>query len=86
MTNKLPFIGWLLSLVASISVSIPFWLIWTHWGFGAIYFYWLPPTYLSIPFWHCVGLFILMSILRGLVPSIASVSQSVDNKEEKKKN
>ena len=58
MINKLPVIGWLLSICASIS--------------------------LSIPFWNCVGLFIVISIIKGaLVPTLASVSNSNENKNGK---
>jgi hypothetical protein len=28
---------------------------------------WLPAVYLHIPFWHCMGLFVLVAILRGLL-------------------
>ena len=80
MINKLPIIGWLISLVANISLSIPFWICWTACGVGQKYFYFLPDVYRSIPFWDCVGIFIVLSVLRGLFPSLASVSQSNTNK------
>jgi hypothetical protein len=81
MINKLPVIGWLLSLVANVSLSVPFWICWTACGIGAKYFYWLPELYQRIPFWDCVGLFIAISIVKGaLVPQFASVSQT--NKTE----
>jgi hypothetical protein len=75
MLNAIPIIGWLLSLVFSISLAIPFWLIWTIGGIGETYFYWLPPVYHSIGFWESVGLFMVISILKAmLVPKIVSVS------------
>ena len=81
MINKLPIIGWLLSLVANISLSVPFWIVWSYFGIGAKYFYWLPPVYQAISFWNCVGLFICISILKAvLVPTLASVSNSNTNK------
>lgn len=90
MINKLPFLGWLISIIASISMSIPFWLFWTSAGLGARYFYWLPDVYLRIPFWHCVGLFIIVSILKSeLTPTLASVSNKGSdvkvNVDDKKK-
>lgn len=82
MINKLPFIGWFLSFVANVSMSVPFWICWTVCGIGAKYFYFVPEVYRAIPFWNCVGLFIVLSILRGLVPNIASVSHTNTNKNE----
>jgi hypothetical protein len=81
MINKLPFIGWILSFVASVSMALPFWLCWTTFGIGDRYFYWLPEVYRVISFWNCVGLFICASIIKGtFIPSFASVSQSNTNK------
>lgn len=81
MINKLPIIGWALSLIANISLSVPFWIAWTVCGIGAKYFYWLPPVYKSIPFWDCVGIFICVAIIKGaILPSLASVDNSNTNK------
>ena len=78
MINAIPIIGWLLSLLFSISVSIPFWFLWTSCNFGTTYFQFLPTQYQSIPFWDCVGLFIIISILKSaLMPSV-SASASAD--------
>lgn len=75
MLNAIPFIGWLLSLVFSISLAIPFWIVWTACGIGATYFYWLPVVYHEPGFWATVGLFIAISILKAvLVPKLVSVS------------
>ncbi len=83
MINKLPIIGWILSIVANVSLSIPFWLCWTVFGIGTKFFYWLPPVYLAPGFWECVGFFICAGIFKAtLTPQIASVSQS--NTNEKK--
>lgn len=77
MINKLPIIGWILSSVAAVSLSVPFWVCWTASGLGKRYFYWLPEVYQSIPFWHCVGLFIIIAILKGtLVSKLVHVSNS----------
>lgn len=79
MINKLPFIGWVISLTVSISLSIPFWFIWNR--LASIYFYWLPQVYLHIPFWHCVGLFIIMPILKGtLIPTLVEVSSKSESR------
>ncbi len=81
MLNAIPFFGWFLSLFFSISLAIPFWIAWTVCGIGETYFYWIPPVYLHPGFWACVGLFMVMSILKAvLVPRIASVSTSSESK------
>jgi hypothetical protein len=67
MINKIPFLGWFLSVIASISLSVPFWLCWTHYGLGYTYFYFAPPVFRHIPFWHCVGLFIIVGILGSVI-------------------
>lgn len=75
MLNALPFVGWFLSLFFSISLAIPFWIVWTACGIGETYFYWLPKVYLTPGFWACVGLFMVISILKAvLVPKFVSVS------------
>lgn len=75
MLNALPFVGWFLSLFFSISLAVPFWLAWTVAGIGEDYFYFLPSRYHHIGFWACVGLFMVLSILKAvLVPRFISVS------------
>ena len=75
MINKLPFIGWFFSAVASISLSIPFYFLWN--SEAPTYFYWIPKVYLHIPFWDCVALFIIVPIVKStLTPSFVSVSQT----------
>lgn len=75
MLNALPFVGWFLSLGFSISLAVPFWLVWTVCGIGETYFYFLPPVYRSIGFWACVGLFMVLSILKAvLVPRFMSIN------------
>ena len=81
MINKLPFIGWILSLMATVSLAIPFWICWTSCGIGSLYFDFLPAKYQSLPFWHCVGLFMVIGILKGtFTPSLASINQTVEKK------
>ncbi len=48
-------------------------------GLGRHYFYFVPDVYFYIPFWHCVGLFVLVGILRGMVPTVVSVTQHNTN-------
>ena len=67
MINKLPFIGWIISVLLNISMVVPFWVCWTHYGLGVKYFYFLPPVFQVIGFWACVGLFTVISILKGLL-------------------
>lgn len=77
MINAIPVIGWVLSLFFSISLAIPFWLLWTVFGLGDTYAYWLPPIYQHPGFWACVGLFIVISILKSvLLPHFSNSSSS----------
>ncbi len=46
-------------------LSIPFGLIWNH--LAPLYFYQLPALYQRLPFWHWMGLFVLVAILRTLL-------------------
>ena len=65
MINALPIVGWLISAILAVSISVPFWICWTVCGLGEKYFYWLPSVYHSIPFWHCVGLATILVILKA---------------------
>jgi len=77
MINKIPFFGWFLSCVAATSLSIPFWICWTWGEIGKNYFYFVPETFQVISFWNCVGLFIVIAILKGtLIPKLFSASNS----------
>lgn len=81
MLNAIPILGWFLSLLFSVSLAVPFWITWTACGIGETYFYWLPPVYHQIGFWACVGLFMVLSILKAvLVPRFVSVSNTAENK------
>lgn len=78
MINKLPIIGWLLSIVTSVSLSIPFYFIWN--ALAPTYFYQIPAVYQNIPFWDCVGLFIVVPIVRDiLTPKFVKVTQANSN-------
>lgn len=73
MINCIPVIGWLISAAFSFCIAVPFYFLW-NW-LAPTYFYWLPKVYLAVPFWHCVGLFMLMPMLKILVvPKFASAS------------
>jgi len=71
--NMIPVIGWLIAAAMCFFVAIPVYLLW-NW-LAPTYFYWLPPVYLDLPFWHVFGLLWLISSLRGLLlPSIRATS------------
>lgn len=75
MLNAIPILGWLLSLFFSVSLAVPFYIVWTACGIGETYFYFLPPVYHQIGFWSSVGLFMVLSILKlVLVPRFVSVN------------
>jgi len=81
--NAIPIVDWILSLVFTASTSVPFWIVWTSCGIGRRYFYFVPEVYQSVPFWHCVGLFTVIGILkRVLTPNFASVTQTNSNKDQ----
>jgi len=87
MLNAIPFIGWFLSLIFSISLAIPFWFCWTVCGLGTKYFYFIPKIYQTIPFWHCVGLFIIIGILKAmLIPRLANFSNNQKVEKDKDPN
>ncbi len=79
--NYLPIIGWLLSVFFSISISIPFWFLWTYHEYGKRFFYWLPEIYQSIAFWDVVALAIIVSILKSIL--LPKFSSSTEVKSEK---
>jgi len=49
----------------ALLLSIPFFFLW-NW-LAPIYLPSLPPLYLHLPFFHCVGIFILVAIVRIMV-------------------
>lgn len=83
MLNAIPFIGWFFSFVFAFSLAVPFWLIWTVFGIGEKYAYWLPAVYLHPGFWDCVGVFVVTSIIRFIfVPKFASASATSNGKDK----
>jgi len=57
--------GLLGTAIGGAILAIPLWWLWNK--LAPIYFYWLPPVYLAIPFWHVVGLALLIITLQGLL-------------------
>lgn len=64
MINIIPVVGWILSLLVNASLAVPFWLCWTVCGIGKGYFQFLPEQWQSIPFWDCVGIFMVVTLIR----------------------
>ena len=80
MRDATPVVSSLLDLFLKAIFAVPFWLIWTLFGLGEKYFYFLPPVYHTPDFLSCVGLFIVVPILyRIFVPQLLLVSQSNKN-------
>lgn len=79
MISAIPGLGWLLSALFSISLAVPFYFIWDH--LGPVYFSFIPSVYQHIPFWDCVGLFMILPILKGvLTPKLMTVSNDSKSK------
>lgn len=75
MINAIPFVGWILSLMAAWGMAVPFWFCWTSCELGSFYFgEYLPERFHALPFWNIVGLFTIFSILNAFVPKFVSVS------------
>ena len=53
------------SIVWALALSVPFYFLWND--LAAVYLPSLPPLYQHLPFWHCVGLFALVGILKSLL-------------------
>jgi hypothetical protein len=76
--NMIPVIGWLIAAAVCFFIAIPLYFLW-NW-LAPTYFYWLPPVYLDLPFWHVFGLLWLLSSLRQLLlPSVSSFSTKKDD-------
>ena len=74
--NSIPVIGWLIDLVAKVSLAVPFWIFWTWWDVGEKFFYWLPEVYTNIGFWECVRVFICLGVLISFSPFRVSSSST----------
>lgn len=62
MLLGIPVIGWIINLFFNTSMAIPFWFIWNR--LAPKYFYFLPEVYQQIPFWHVVGLFVIIPVVK----------------------
>lgn len=83
MINKIPIVGWGLAIIAAVGLAVPFWFCWTLCGVGEEFFYFIPGVYQKISFWNCIGLFIVIAIIKGtLVPRLFSVSNSQSNSQK----
>lgn len=81
MLNAIPVVGWLISIGVSMSLAVPFWVAWTVCGIGETYFYWLPDVYHAPGFWACVGIFMVVSILKTVfIPTLVNVENNCEKK------
>ena len=78
--NGIPVIGWLISLVITASLAVPFWIAWTVCNVGKTYFYFLPQVYQAPDFWSLVGIFISVGTLKMVLFPSFNISQSNKNK------
>lgn len=80
MINRIPIIGWMISVFFHFSLAIPTYFLW-KW-FQPEYFYFVPEPWATIPFWHCVGLLWLIGIAKHVFKlSFVTVSQNNKNNE-----
>jgi hypothetical protein len=77
--GALPIIGWIIGPLLAISSAIPLWFVWSYCGLGGKYFHFIPELYHYIPFWDMVGLFLIVWVLKSLVPNIASNNNTNTN-------
>jgi hypothetical protein len=59
-------------LFGAAVLSVPFYFLWNK--LAPVYFYQIPSLYRQIPFWHCVGLFLLIAILRAMLFPIGTAA------------
>lgn len=68
-----PVVGWLISALLAIAVTIPLHFLW-GW-LAPTYFYFLPPVYLNMGFIDMAGLVVLMGFLKMVfLPSAKSAT------------
>lgn len=66
MWAQIPIIGWLIGFVFMTFMSVPFYFLWN--AMAPEYFAtFITDEWLNIPFWDCVWLFMLLSILKHAV-------------------
>lgn len=80
--NYIPVVGWLIALFFQASIAVPFWFLWTYCEYGKRFFFFLPEVYQSLAFLECIGLFIVLSILRTAIYPKFSADISVKENEK----
>ena len=80
--NAIPIVGWLVSFVINVFLSIPFWFIWTVCGIGSNYFSFLPAPLQAPGFWAVVGMFICVEILRSVLFGLKTSSKSSNDRDD----
>ena len=69
----------LVRLVIAGLLALPFWVIWSVFGTGGKYFYFLPQIYHRIPLWHCICLFLCIELIRNLfVRTLTNINGKID--------
>lgn len=79
------FIKVFIKLGLSIVWAIPMNIVWNR--LAPIYFEFLPAKWLNVPYWHIVGLTMIIvfvgQMIDELIPKIVKVEQSVESKNDK---
>lgn len=66
-----------LGMIIYIIIAIPFYFLW-NWA-APIYFTFLPPVWLALPFWHIVGLFWVFGTVKYIMLPSAKVTNNNSN-------
>ena len=66
--------GYLIALLVYLIIAIPFYFLW-NWA-APIYFTFLPPVWIVLPFWHIVGLMWILSTVKTVILPSASATAS----------
>ncbi len=81
MIYSIPVIGWLIELFFQISMAILLYFAWT--AIAPTYFSrWFYPEWLSIPFWHMVGLIVSITIIKNIILPRFNVESTVNNNKK----
>lgn len=80
MFNRIPVVGWFLSIAAAASMAVPFWFFWNLMDIGPFYFDFLPENWQNMSFVGTVGVFVCISILRtvafGMLPWVIVANEN----------
>ncbi len=76
----IPVIGWLVSGVVHLSLAFILWLAWS--GVAEFYFVpaGLPEKFVDLGFWFTFQTLVVISILKGYIPTLVSSSSSSSSK------